>query len=120
MIEDEIKQLRVKIEQAEDEYSMNKKNYELKQEDLMHEKNQVDRELEDLSKRSEYYLKDLNDYGELIKNSYRSLEYLRDEADQNINNELRKLDDNWEEYSTRYRKSQNDMDEQYYQLRKKL
>lgn len=117
-IEDKRYKVRLLLEQAEDDFLMERKRYEQLENELLEQRQQKLWFLDELANRAQHFFSQVTDQSDFIHEALREVEHTRDNIVYHYETEYRSLEDQWDECSTYYRQLTDRFEEEYYQLGK--
>lgn len=104
------------LEDIETDYLSNRRYYEDQGEQLMYERNQVNRSLDEFSDSTAYYLRKFGVEESELLSSMRLIENGREEIMYEIQREQQRVDDVLEDQRLRYQRERDDLEEQLYEI----
>lgn len=117
MTEEQEKQaITLGLEDIETDYLSNRRYYEDQGEQLMYERNQVNRSLDEFSDSTAYYLRKFGVEESELLSSMRLIENGREEIMHEIQREQQRVDDVLEDQRLRYQRERDNLEEQLYEI----
>lgn len=117
MIEDQEKQsINLALEEVEKDYFAKRRYYEEQGEQLMYERNQINRSLDEFSDSTAYYLRKFGVEESELLSSIRLIENGREELMHEIHREQQRVDDVLEDQRLRYQRERDNLEEQLFEI----